>query len=210
MKTFVFIFSFPGYCRLRMHNKGGAPLAFVEFADVRFAAQALISLQGTYLLSSDRGGVRIEYARNKMAETGAVGGGSPTSGASSSSGVSSLSGMAGGTIQQNSSDSQKYSNLVQHAEMEAAKMSAAAAAAQAVQGAPLHALGLYGHHIWLGMEESNFYFLKGESIVELSLFKVSCTLFGNELGWRGVLAPLSQLTESGAIPLMVPLTLLGI
>jgi len=134
-----------------MHNKGGAPLAFVEFADVRFAAQALISLQGTYLLSSDRGGVRIEYARNKMAETGAVGGGSPTSGASSSSGVSSLSGMAGGTIQQNSSDSQKYSNLVQHAEMEAAKMSAAAAAAQAVQGAPLHALGLYGHHIWLGI-----------------------------------------------------------
>ncbi|EFX80516.1 hypothetical protein DAPPUDRAFT_23478, partial [Daphnia pulex] len=62
--------SFPGYCRLRMHNKGGAPVAFVEYADVRCAAQALISLQGTYLLSSDRGGVRIEYARNKMAETG--------------------------------------------------------------------------------------------------------------------------------------------
>lgn len=170
-KTFTVRFSidsFPGYCRLRMHNKGGAPVAFVEFADVRFAAQALISLQGTYLLSSDRGGVRIEYARNKMAETGGAGafmmgtaamgngagsnhsGGSPTSGASS---TSSLGGTAG-------PDPNKYLHQ-QHAEMEAAKMSVAAAAvaaansaalsqAQHVQGAPLHALGLYGHHIWLG------------------------------------------------------------
>lgn len=24
-------FSFPGFCRLRMHNKGGAPVAFVEY-----------------------------------------------------------------------------------------------------------------------------------------------------------------------------------
>lgn len=132
-----------------MHNKGGAPVAFVEYADVRCAAQALISLQGTYLLSSDRGGVRIEYARNKMAETGGSNnGGSPTSGSSSSSLMSS-----------HQEQTHKY-NL--HAEVEAAKMSnnanqmaAAAAAAnsalsQAVQGAPLHALGLYGHHIWLG------------------------------------------------------------
>lgn len=140
-----------------MHNKGGAPVAFVEYADVRCAAQALISLQGTYLLSSDRGGVRIEYARNKMAETGGSGsnnGGSPTSGSSSSSLMSGVGG--GGQHEQ----THKY-NL--HAEVEAAKMSnnanmaaAAAAAAnsalsQAVQGAPLHALGLYGHHIWLGI-----------------------------------------------------------
>lgn len=129
-------------------------MAFVEFADVRFAAQALISLQGTYLLSSDRGGVRIEYARNKMAETGGGGGGSPTSGASSTS--SSLGGGSTAILHQGSETQAKYGNLV-HAEMEAAKMSAAAAAAansaalsQAVQGAPLHALGLYGHHIWLG------------------------------------------------------------
>lgn len=145
-----------------MHNKGGAPVAFVEYADVRCAAQALISLQGTYLLSSDRGGVRIEYARNKMAETGGAGtggsnnGGSPTSGGSSSSSL--LSSMGNGQPQE-----PKY-NLHHQAEVEAAKMSnnqanmnamAAAAAAnsalsQAVQGAPLHALGLYGHHIWLG------------------------------------------------------------
>lgn len=25
------LFSFPGYRRLRMHNKGGSPVAFVEF-----------------------------------------------------------------------------------------------------------------------------------------------------------------------------------
>ena len=143
-----------------MHNKGGAPVAFVEFADVRFAAQALVSLQGTYLLSSDRGGVRIEYARNKMAETGAGGvlvgtaanGGSNHSGGSPCSAGSSSSSLGGTAGEQN-----KYLHQ-QHAEMEAAKMSAAAVAAansaalsQAVQGAPLHALGLYGHHIWLGI-----------------------------------------------------------
>ena len=151
-----------------MHNKGGAPVAFVEYADVRCAAQALISLQGTYLLSSDRGGVRIEYARNKMAETGNGGsnnGGSPTSGGSSSS---SLLSMVNGQQQQ---EHQKYSLHHHQAEVEAAKMSnnqanmamAAAAAnsalSQAVQGAPLHALGLYGHHIWLGKYLGTYSFL---------------------------------------------------
>ena len=157
--------SFPGYCRLRMHNKGGAPVAFVEYADVRCAAQALISLQGTYLLSSDRGGVRIEYARNKMAETVMNSGadGSPVSGASPSSSSSMVGGLGGGhPQQQQSNELAKYNNMQQQqhhaAEVDAAKMSNAAAAAaaanaalsQAVQGAPLHALGLYGHHIWLG------------------------------------------------------------
>ncbi|XP_057375342.1 uncharacterized protein LOC130696270 [Daphnia carinata] len=158
--------SFPGYCRLRMHNKGGAPVAFVEYADVRCAAQALISLQGTYLLSSDRGGVRIEYARNKMAETGggsgSNNGGSPTSGGSSSS---SLLSMANGQQQQEQKYNVHHHHQHAQAEVEAAKMSSnqasmamAAAAAnsalsQAVQGAPLHALGLYGHHIWLGMQD---------------------------------------------------------
>lgn len=161
----LLLFSFPGYCRLRMHNKGGAPVAFVEYADVRCAAQALISLQGTYLLSSDRGGVRIEYARNKMAETGNGGssnnGGSPTSGGSSSSSLLSM-GNGQQQQQQQQQEQQKYSLHHHQAEVEAAKMSnnqanmamAAAAAnsalSQAVQGAPLHALGLYGHHIWLG------------------------------------------------------------
>ena len=28
---YLFCFSFHGFCRLRMHNKGGSPVAFVEF-----------------------------------------------------------------------------------------------------------------------------------------------------------------------------------
>ena len=64
------IHSFPGYVRLRMHTKGGSPVAFVEFSDVRFANAALTSLQGFVLASSDRGGIRIEYAKNKMGEVG--------------------------------------------------------------------------------------------------------------------------------------------
>lgn len=51
-----------------MHNKGGSPVAFVEFQDVRQAAEAMGRLQGFVLLSSDRGGIRIEYAKNKMGE----------------------------------------------------------------------------------------------------------------------------------------------
>ncbi|PNF20005.1 hypothetical protein B7P43_G08649, partial [Cryptotermes secundus] len=61
---------FPGFCRLRMHTKGGSPVAFVEYQDVRFAAQAMTTLQGSFLLSSDRGAIRIEYAKSKMAEVG--------------------------------------------------------------------------------------------------------------------------------------------
>ncbi|CAG5088868.1 Similar to cpo: Protein couch potato (Drosophila melanogaster), partial [Cotesia congregata] len=62
--------SFSGFCRLRMHTKGGSPVAFVEFQDVRYAAQAMGALQGSLLLSSDRGPIRIEYAKSKMAEVG--------------------------------------------------------------------------------------------------------------------------------------------
>ncbi|XP_055872878.1 uncharacterized protein LOC106079313 isoform X10 [Biomphalaria glabrata] len=60
--------SFQGFVRLRMHNKGGSPVAFVEFQDVRQAQEAMTRLQGFVLLSSDRGGIRIEYAKNKMGE----------------------------------------------------------------------------------------------------------------------------------------------
>ena len=145
-------FSFPGYCRLRMHNKGGAPVAFVEYSDVRCAAQALMALQGTYLVSSDRGGVRIEYARNKMAEVGNAATACHVAGGGVNSAQTSLA-LASAT-----SADVKYNMhaAAAAAEMEV-KMSNAAAAnhaaslSQAVQGAPLHALGhLYGHHIWLG------------------------------------------------------------
>jgi len=53
-----------------MHTKGGSPVAFVEYQDVRYAAQAMATLQGSFLLSSDRGAIRIEYAKSKMAEVG--------------------------------------------------------------------------------------------------------------------------------------------
>ncbi|ESO90845.1 hypothetical protein LOTGIDRAFT_122701, partial [Lottia gigantea] len=60
--------TFQGFSRVRMHNKGGSPVAFVEFQDLRTATEAMARLQGFMLLSSDRGGIRIEYARNKMGE----------------------------------------------------------------------------------------------------------------------------------------------
>ncbi|XP_070546412.1 RNA-binding protein, mRNA-processing factor 2a-like isoform X2 [Ptychodera flava] len=59
----------PGFSRLRFHNKGGAPCCFVEFQSIVFANQALSQLQGYVMLSSDRGGLRIEFARNKMGDT---------------------------------------------------------------------------------------------------------------------------------------------
>ncbi|XP_031333667.1 protein couch potato [Photinus pyralis] len=65
--------SFPGFCRLRMHSKGGSPVAFVEYQDVRYAAQVMAALQGSFLLSSDRGAIRIEYAKTKMAAEGTKG-----------------------------------------------------------------------------------------------------------------------------------------
>ncbi|XP_044258872.1 protein couch potato isoform X3 [Tribolium madens] len=65
--------SFPGFCRLRMHNKGGSPVAFMEYQDVRCAAQVMAALQGSFLLSSDRGPIRIEYAKSKMAAEGTKG-----------------------------------------------------------------------------------------------------------------------------------------
>ncbi|XP_055699003.1 protein couch potato [Phlebotomus papatasi] len=65
--------SLPGFCRLRMHSKGSQPgsipVAFVEFKDSGCAAGAMAALQGTFLLSSDRGAIRIEYAKSKMAIT---------------------------------------------------------------------------------------------------------------------------------------------
>nr|XP_014273792.1 protein couch potato isoform X2 [Halyomorpha halys] len=60
--------SVPGFGRLRLHSKGGKPVAFVEFKDVKAASGAMSALQGSFLLSSDRGAIRIEYAKTKMSE----------------------------------------------------------------------------------------------------------------------------------------------
>lgn len=49
------------------HQHSNVPVAFVEFRDTQSAGQAMQLLQGKYLLSSDRGAMRIEYAKSKMA-----------------------------------------------------------------------------------------------------------------------------------------------
>lgn len=43
-------------------------MAFAEFHDVRYAGHAKAALHGSFLLSSDRGAIRVEYAKAKMAE----------------------------------------------------------------------------------------------------------------------------------------------
>ncbi|CAB03111.1 RRM domain-containing protein [Caenorhabditis elegans] len=60
--------AFSGFTRLRLHNKNGSCVAFVEYSDLQKATQAMISLQGFQITANDRGGLRIEYARNKMAD----------------------------------------------------------------------------------------------------------------------------------------------
>ena len=47
---------------MRMHNKGSSPVAFAEYRDMRTATDAMNRLQGFILLSSERGGIRIEYS----------------------------------------------------------------------------------------------------------------------------------------------------
>ncbi|EGT51125.1 hypothetical protein CAEBREN_29517 [Caenorhabditis brenneri] len=60
--------AFSGFTRLRLHNKNGSCVAFVEYSDLQKATQAMMSLQGFQVSANDRGGLRIEYARNKMAD----------------------------------------------------------------------------------------------------------------------------------------------
>ena len=40
----------------------------LSLQDVRYATEAFNRLQGFVLLSSERGGIRIEFAKNKMGE----------------------------------------------------------------------------------------------------------------------------------------------
>ena len=49
-------------------------MAFVEYADVRCATQAMAALQGSFIRYTERGGIRIEYAKTKMAEVNQVNG----------------------------------------------------------------------------------------------------------------------------------------
>uniref|UniRef100_A0A914HFK5 RRM domain-containing protein n=1 Tax=Globodera rostochiensis TaxID=31243 RepID=A0A914HFK5_GLORO len=63
---------FPGFCRMRMHTKGGGPVAFVEFGDIAQASAALQAMQGYALVSAAgaaNGGIRIEFAKTRMGDT---------------------------------------------------------------------------------------------------------------------------------------------
>jgi len=57
---------FRGFKMLKMQTKGGMPVAFVDFEDVTSSGEALKQLQGTWLPSSDRGGLHLEYAKSRM------------------------------------------------------------------------------------------------------------------------------------------------
>uniref|UniRef100_A0A915HS74 RRM domain-containing protein n=1 Tax=Romanomermis culicivorax TaxID=13658 RepID=A0A915HS74_ROMCU len=67
--------TYPGFVCLRTRNKNGSLVAFIEymvwrqyFQDVRQASAALGNLQGCVLKSSDRGGIRIEFAKVRSKE----------------------------------------------------------------------------------------------------------------------------------------------
>ncbi|XP_042491568.1 RNA-binding protein L isoform X2 [Macadamia integrifolia] len=56
-----------GFLKLKMQNRFGAPVAFVDFQDVDCSATALNHLQGTRLYSStDDEGMRLEFAKSRM------------------------------------------------------------------------------------------------------------------------------------------------
>ncbi|KAI3866489.1 hypothetical protein MKX03_023180 [Papaver bracteatum] len=57
---------YPGFKIVKMRAKRGMPVAFADFEEVEQANEAMQSLQGTTLPSSDRGGLHLEYARSKM------------------------------------------------------------------------------------------------------------------------------------------------
>ncbi|KAJ4748918.1 RNA-binding protein with multiple splicing [Rhynchospora pubera] len=58
--------NYPGLQTLKLLRRGGMPVAFADFQDIESSTEALNGLHGTYLPSSDRGAVHIEYARSKM------------------------------------------------------------------------------------------------------------------------------------------------
>lgn len=61
----------PSFRRLKMlRNKGTTPVAFVEYSDLMASIHAKALLSGQMLFTSENGGIRIEFARNRMGESG--------------------------------------------------------------------------------------------------------------------------------------------
>jgi len=59
----------PSFRRLKMlRNKGTTPVAFVEYSDLMASIHAKALLSGQMLFTSENGGIRIEFARNRMGE----------------------------------------------------------------------------------------------------------------------------------------------
>ncbi|KAL6873714.1 hypothetical protein ACP4OV_013796 [Aristida adscensionis] len=58
--------SCPGFVKLKMQKKIGAPVAFVDYMDVSSSTEALNRLQGVILYSSPGEGIRLEYAKSRM------------------------------------------------------------------------------------------------------------------------------------------------
>lgn len=55
-----------GFVKLKMQNKLGAPVAFVDFKDAISSTEAINRLQGVILYSSSGEGMRLEYAKSRM------------------------------------------------------------------------------------------------------------------------------------------------
>ncbi|KAM0842704.1 hypothetical protein ACQ4PT_058191 [Festuca glaucescens] len=55
-----------GFIKLKMQNKFGGPVAFVDFKDEYSSTEALNRLQGAILHSSPGEGMRVEYAKSRM------------------------------------------------------------------------------------------------------------------------------------------------
>lgn len=57
---------YSGFKAVKVRSRGGMPVAFADFEGIEQATQVMDALQGSWLESSDRGGMHIEYARSKM------------------------------------------------------------------------------------------------------------------------------------------------
>jgi len=57
---------FHGFVRAQIYTRGSNVNAFVQFKDYESSTQALVHLQGSVLASSDKGPMKIEYAKNQM------------------------------------------------------------------------------------------------------------------------------------------------
>uniref|UniRef100_A0A0E0HUR0 RRM domain-containing protein n=1 Tax=Oryza nivara TaxID=4536 RepID=A0A0E0HUR0_ORYNI len=55
-----------GFIKVKMQNKFGAPVAFVDFKDMDSSTEAINRLQGVILYSSTGEGMRLEYAKSRM------------------------------------------------------------------------------------------------------------------------------------------------